>query len=44
MARALGCKSQAISQWDEDLDRAKRDRVLGAAIRVGKLKPDELAA
>ena len=37
VARALGVSNQAISQWPEQLTQAQQDRLLGAAIRLGKL-------
>jgi transcriptional regulator with XRE-family HTH domain len=38
MARALGVSTQAISQWPETLTQAQRDRLVGAAIRLGKVQ------
>lgn len=37
LARALNLTRSRISQWPDDLDQAKIDRVIGAAIRLGKL-------
>lgn len=35
LSRALGLTRGRISQWDEDLDLAQTDRVIGAACRMG---------
>ena len=46
LAAALEISRQAVSQWPHDLDRARTDRVLGAAIRQGlsyRLPADEAA-
>jgi len=37
LARALGVSRQLIWAWPEDLDEHQTDRVIGAAIRLGKL-------
>jgi len=34
IARAIGVSKQAISQWPNKLDQGKKDRLLGAAIRL----------
>lgn len=44
LARALGITKGAISQWPEELDQSKTDRVIGALIRLGKPVPDGFAA
>lgn len=35
LARALGITKSAVSQWPDELDQEKTDRVLGAALRLG---------
>jgi transcriptional repressor of cell division inhibition gene dicB len=40
MAEALGVTKGAISQWPEELDQGKTDRVIGALVRLGKPVPD----
>jgi hypothetical protein len=44
LGRALGLSRQRISQIpdDEDLDQAMIDRIVGAALRLGKPIPDAL--
>jgi hypothetical protein len=37
LARALGVTRQLIWAWPADLDEHQTDRVIGAAIRLGKL-------
>jgi hypothetical protein len=37
LAAALGVTSSAISQWPEELDQARADRVFGAMLRLGLL-------
>ena len=37
MARALGISPQAVDQWPDDLTQGQSDRVIGAALRLGKL-------
>jgi transcriptional repressor of cell division inhibition gene dicB len=44
LGRALGITKGAISQWPEELDQSKTDRVIGALIRLGKPVPDGFAA
>lgn len=41
LARALGLTKGRISQLPEDLDLATSDRVVGAALRLGKELPTE---
>lgn len=36
LARALGITPQAVYQWPDDLVEAQIDRVIGAAVRLGK--------
>lgn len=42
LARALDMTRGGISQWPEDLTEAQTDRVLGAAIRLGRDIPPRL--
>lgn len=44
VAAALGITPSAVSQWPDELDRATEDRVVGAAVRLGRLPPDRAAA
>ncbi len=37
MAVALNLSTQAIYQWPDVLEQAHKDRVVGAAIRVGRI-------
>ena len=37
MAAAMDLSTQAIYQWPDVLEQVHRDRVLGAAIRTGKI-------
>lgn len=41
-ASAIGCTRQAVSLWPNHLPRRIADRVIGAAIRLGKEVPPEL--
>ena len=43
LARALGITKSAVSQWPEELDQEKTDRVLGAALRLGVDMPAVLS-
>lgn len=43
LARALNLTRGAISQWPDELTVDQTDRVLGAAMRLGKSIPPELA-
>jgi hypothetical protein len=38
LASALGITRQAVYQWEEDLPQERRDRVIGAAVRLGMMK------
>lgn len=38
LAQAMGVVSQAISQWPDELPQDYVDRVIGAAMRLGKTK------
>jgi hypothetical protein len=38
LARALGFTRSAISQWPDRLDQTRADMVIGAALRLGKVK------
>lgn len=44
LARALDMTRGGISQWPGELTEAQTDRVLGAAIRLGKLIPEQFRA
>jgi predicted XRE-type DNA-binding protein len=45
VADALGVTPSRVSQWpDGELDQATEDRVIGAAVRLGKLPPPEYRA
>lgn len=37
LARAVGLSRSRISQWPDDLTQQQEDRVLGAALRLGKI-------
>lgn len=37
MAAAMDLSTQAIYQWPDVLEQVHKDRVIGAAIRVGKI-------
>lgn len=39
LARAVGVTRSYVSQWSEELRPEIADRVLGAAVRLGKLVP-----
>jgi UTP--glucose-1-phosphate uridylyltransferase len=39
LANALGVSRSYISQWPDVLEPKQADRVLGAAVRLGKLQP-----
>lgn len=41
MARALQLSKAAISLWPERLDLSRQDRVIGAAIRLNKITPEQ---
>jgi hypothetical protein len=40
LARAVGLTRSRISQWDDQLTQKQTDLVTGAAVRLGKLKPN----
>lgn len=40
LARALDMTRGGISQWPDELTEAQTDRVIGAAIRLGKTIPE----
>lgn len=45
LARALDVTPQAIYQWPDELDQERVDRVMGAALRLGKVSaPDVFRA
>ncbi len=39
LALAVGLSRSRISQWDDRLTQEQTDRVMGAALRLGKLPP-----
>lgn len=39
LGEALGLSRAAISAWPDELDLARADRVVGAAIRLGRIDP-----
>lgn len=41
LGKALGITPSAISQWQETLTIRQQDEVIGAAIRTGKLTPEQ---
>lgn len=41
LGRALGISSSAISQWPETLTIRQQDEVIGAAIRLNKITPEQ---
>jgi hypothetical protein len=43
MADALGITRAAITQWPDELTREQADRVVGAAVRLGRWKPRDNA-
>ena len=42
MARALGTTSQAVSVLKDKLSRKKQDEIIGASIRLGLVKVQEV--
>lgn len=44
LARALGITRSAVSQWNDVLRQDQEDRVIGAAVRLGKLSAVEAPA
>lgn len=42
MSKALGISPAAISQWPDDLTIRQQDEVIGAALRLGKLTPEQV--
>lgn len=42
LARALEMTRGGISQWPDELTQVQADRVIGAAIRLGKIIPEHL--
>lgn len=38
LARALGISPQAVDQWPDDLKQGQIDRVIGASVRLGRIK------
>ncbi len=41
LGRALGISPSAISQWPKTLTIRQQDEVIGAAIRLGKITPEQ---
>lgn len=41
LGRALGISPSAISQWPETLTIRQQDEVVGAALRLGKITPEQ---
>ena len=39
VAKVLGLTPQAVYQWPDDLDQERTDRVIGAAVRLGRWPP-----
>jgi len=44
MASSLGITKSAVSQWPEELPQHVADRVIGAAVRLGRPLPSEVKA
>ena len=44
LAEALEITESAVSQWPDDLPQSTIDRVVGAAVRLGKLPADHQAS
>ena len=44
LAAALGITRQAVYQWPDNLDQRLTDEIIGAALRLGLMRPDEVAA
>ena len=42
LGRALGISPSAISQWPETLTIRQQDEVIGAAIRLNKITPEQV--
>jgi hypothetical protein len=42
LAEAVGVTPGAVSQWPEELPQQKVDMIVGAAVRLGKLKPEDV--
>jgi UTP--glucose-1-phosphate uridylyltransferase len=43
LADAVGVTRSAISQWPDELTREQADRVIGAAVRLGRWPPAQAA-
>lgn len=41
LSRALGISKAAVSLWPETLTQRQQDEVIGAALRLGKLTPEQ---
>ena len=41
LGKALGISPAAISQWPNELTTRQQDEVIGAAIRLGKITPEQ---
>ena len=44
LAAALGITRQAVYQWPDNLDQRLTDEIIGAALRLGLMRPDAVAA
>lgn len=42
LAEAVGVTPGAVSQWPEELPQQKVDMIVGAAVRLGKIKPEDV--
>lgn len=42
LARAIGLGKSAISMWPNELTTRQQDEVIGAAIRLGKITPEQV--
>lgn len=44
LAASIGITRQAIYQWPDILDQRLTDEINGAALRLGLIKPEQIAA
>ena len=42
LAKAIGLGKSAISMWPNELTTRQQDEVIGAAIRLGKITPEQV--